>query len=421
MTAGSRAATSRIFINYRREETAYPAGWLFDRLIQHFGKGQVFKDIDSIHLGDDFVEAMTAAVGSCDVMLALIGDRWTSVKDKDGGRRLDNPRDYVRMEIEAALERDTLVIPILVGGAQMPLAEELPPSMARLVRRNGLELSPSRFDSDAARLLKVLDEALTQEQPSPEPPRVPPDQGKRPDRQRRRGFGRAGILAGAAVGAGLIVALAVVLLTRPHPAAPPAGPLFRDDFSSAANGWRVIVGGSGGYGNGAYHITVPPSSDVAIAIPGNARRLLSPSAPQNLSIGVTARSIKDPGQEDSYGIACRQGPWGAYVFLVADQVVYLEKWLGEFSAEHDSPITYLNMSATATNHLRAVCTSEGHRAVRLAFWVNGREVADWTDAKSPFTSGAAGLVNASLSTTRPTEAQFDNFLVTAVAPGRSRG
>ncbi|HEY1345771.1 MAG TPA: toll/interleukin-1 receptor domain-containing protein, partial [Streptosporangiaceae bacterium] len=76
MTAIIPAVPGRIFISYRREETAYPVGWLFDRLTEHFGPGQVFKDVDSIQLGDDFVEVITAAVGSCDVLLAVIGNQW---------------------------------------------------------------------------------------------------------------------------------------------------------------------------------------------------------------------------------------------------------------------------------------------------------------------------------------------------------
>ena len=108
---------SRIFISYRREETAYAAGWLYDRLHEHFGGSQVFKDVDSIPLGDDFVEAITRAVGSCDVLLALIGDRWLTVADERDHRRLDDSDDFVRLEIEAALARDVRVIPVLVDGA----------------------------------------------------------------------------------------------------------------------------------------------------------------------------------------------------------------------------------------------------------------------------------------------------------------
>jgi TIR domain len=153
---------SRIFMSYRREETAYPAGWLYDRLVGHFGRSQVFKDVDSIELGDDFVEVITGAVASCDVLLALIGDRWLTITDTDGRRRLDNANDFVRLEIEAALARDVRVIPVLVEGARMPNADELPASMAKLVRRQALELSPSRFDFDTQRLLRALDRTVSE-------------------------------------------------------------------------------------------------------------------------------------------------------------------------------------------------------------------------------------------------------------------
>jgi len=150
----------RIFVSYRREDTAYPAGWLFDRLAGHFGEGQVFKDVNSIELGDDFTEVIAAAVRSCDVLLALIGGQWLTAADEEGKLRLDNPEDLVRLEIEAALTRNVRVIPILVEGARMPRASQLPASLAKLVRRNALELSSSRFRVDTDRLLRVLDKIL---------------------------------------------------------------------------------------------------------------------------------------------------------------------------------------------------------------------------------------------------------------------
>ena len=164
MTASTGSVPGRIFMSYRREDTAYPAGWLYDRLVGHFGRNQVFKDIDSIELGDNFVEVITAAVGSCNVLLALIGDRWLTVTGQDGRPRLDDPGDFVRLEIEAALTRDVRVIPILVERARMPRADELPPSLAKLARRQALELSPSRFDADTRSLLRVLDRTITEAQ-----------------------------------------------------------------------------------------------------------------------------------------------------------------------------------------------------------------------------------------------------------------
>jgi hypothetical protein len=160
-TIGSApSSVGRIFVCYRREDTRYPAGWLFEKLAEHFGDAQVFKDIDSILLGDDFVEEITSAVGSCAVLLALIGDRWLTVIDDSGRRRLDDPGDLVRMEIEAALQRNVRVVPILVGDARMPSAAELPSSLARLTYRQALELSDSRFNYDISRLLRALDRIL---------------------------------------------------------------------------------------------------------------------------------------------------------------------------------------------------------------------------------------------------------------------
>jgi TIR domain len=174
-------SVGRVFISYRRQETAYAAGWLFDRLVDRFGRGQIFKDVDSIQLGDDFVEVISTAVGSCDVLLALIGDQWLTIADEQGGARLDDPDDFVRLEIEAALTRNVRVIPILVEGARMPHADELPASLSKLTRRQALELSPSRFDFDTSRLLKVLDSTLAEvhSQPTVTEP-VAPSGGAKP-------------------------------------------------------------------------------------------------------------------------------------------------------------------------------------------------------------------------------------------------
>jgi TIR domain len=167
MTETAAPSVGRVFISYRRQETAYAAGWLFDRLVDRYGRGQIFKDVDSIELGDDFVEVISTAVGSCDVLLALIGDQWLTIADELGRARLDDPDDFVRLEIEAALTRNVLVIPVLVEGARMPRADELPASLSKLIRRQALELSPSRFEFDTNRLLNVLDRALAEVPPPP--------------------------------------------------------------------------------------------------------------------------------------------------------------------------------------------------------------------------------------------------------------
>src|SRR6478672_1848126 len=164
MDDSAAPSAGRVFISYRHEETAWQACWLFSRLADRF-RGQIFKDIDSIQLGDDFVEVITTAVGSCDVLLALIGEQWLTITDEQGTARLDIPDDFVRLEIEAALTRNVRVIPILVAGARMPRPDQLPPSLAKLARRQALELSPDHFEFDTSRLHKALDRALADVNP----------------------------------------------------------------------------------------------------------------------------------------------------------------------------------------------------------------------------------------------------------------
>ncbi len=151
---------TRIFISYRRDDSAGYAGRLFDRLSDRFGRDQIFMDIDTIEPGLDFVEVIEQAVGSCDVLIALLGRRWLNVADAAGQRRLDNPEDFVRLEIKAALERNIRVIPALVDGAVMPRSADLPADLARLARRNAVELRHSRFHADVDHLIGVLEKVF---------------------------------------------------------------------------------------------------------------------------------------------------------------------------------------------------------------------------------------------------------------------
>jgi glycerophosphoryl diester phosphodiesterase len=149
----------RVFISYRRQETAWPARQLYDLLVAELGADRVFKDVDNIEPGDDFVERIQSAVGSCQVLLALIGPQWLTVTDATGVRRLDDPTDFVRLEVETALTRDDVrVIPILVDNAKMPTPQELPTRLAALTRRQAVEINPVNFDT--RRLLRVLNDTL---------------------------------------------------------------------------------------------------------------------------------------------------------------------------------------------------------------------------------------------------------------------
>src|SRR6516164_3292261 len=118
--------SGQIFISYRREESRWSARSLHDRLCRTFDPEQIFMDIDSIALGEDFVKAVETTVAKCDVLIAVIGNNWLTSKNDRGDRRLDNAEDFVRMEIAAALKREISVIPVLVDGASMPNATDLP-------------------------------------------------------------------------------------------------------------------------------------------------------------------------------------------------------------------------------------------------------------------------------------------------------
>ena len=118
--------SGKILINYRRDDASHLAGRLYDRLAAHFPKNQIFIDVDNLDPGVDFVEAIEQSVGSCDVLIAVIGKRWLISSEADGGRRLDNPDDFVRLEIAVALKRNIRVIPVLVDDASMPRANDLP-------------------------------------------------------------------------------------------------------------------------------------------------------------------------------------------------------------------------------------------------------------------------------------------------------
>src|SRR5262249_26526681 len=143
----------------RRDDSSGHAGRLYDRLSQHFGHDNLFMDVDTIALGLDFVEVIQDAVGSCDVLLAVIGRQWLTSTDSQGERRLDNPEDFVRLEITTALERRIRVIPVLVGGTSMPRSTELPDALQPLVRRNALVVG-DHFHPDVDRLIAALETVL---------------------------------------------------------------------------------------------------------------------------------------------------------------------------------------------------------------------------------------------------------------------
>jgi formylglycine-generating enzyme required for sulfatase activity len=150
----------QIFISYRRDDCSASAGRLYDRLCGHFASTNIFMDVDNLDPGVDFVDAIEESVASCDALIAVIGRFWLISSDEEGRRRLDNPEDFVRIEIATALNRDVRVIPLLVDGALMPRSRDLPDDLKPLTRRMALEVSHTRFKEDCNRLITTLDRAM---------------------------------------------------------------------------------------------------------------------------------------------------------------------------------------------------------------------------------------------------------------------
>ena len=146
---------SDIFVCYRRDDSRSASGRLAEALQAHFGAARVFRDQDSIAAGADFVETIRRTVSASTVVLAVVGPRWLAL-GSDGRRRLDDPADYVRLEIESALAAGVAVVPVLVEGAAMPDAAALPASLGAFARCQAVELSDSRWRHDLDALAATL-------------------------------------------------------------------------------------------------------------------------------------------------------------------------------------------------------------------------------------------------------------------------
>ncbi|MEO8038724.1 MAG: toll/interleukin-1 receptor domain-containing protein [Betaproteobacteria bacterium] len=146
-----------VFISYRRDDSAGEAGRLADTLEARFGNERVFRDVEDIPAGEDFARVIDQALAKADTLLVVIGREWMIVRNAMGQRRLDDVRDFVRLEIESALAQGIRILPVLVQGTAMPAASELPESLQPMARIQAHELSDSRWDYDVGRLIDVLE------------------------------------------------------------------------------------------------------------------------------------------------------------------------------------------------------------------------------------------------------------------------
>jgi hypothetical protein len=257
----------RIVISYRRDDTAPYAGRLRDRLTAVFGKDQIFRDVDRVAPGERFPVVIERAVGSCDAFIALIGNKWLTAEGENRRRRLDDPRDYVRQEVATALRReDVLVIPVLVEGAEMPHADDLPEDLAPLAERNALVMSDIRWDDDMNHLVEALQKVVrppgkkrggtkprerARARPAPPPPPpTPPTPPPEPagDREARPERARFPVTTVAIVGVACLALVAVIALV----------------LAGGGGDGEVEVGGGG---TTTVATTVPPP--VSVAVPGD--------------------------------------------------------------------------------------------------------------------------------------------------------
>jgi hypothetical protein len=152
-------SNGHIFISYRRDDSAGYTRAIYDQLAERFTQERIFMDVDAIEPGLPFDEVINQAVSRCEILLVIIGKRW--MEQQPGvGPRINDPKDFVRLEIAAALSRNVRVIPVLLDGAGMPTEEVLPEPLRALARRNAIEISNTRFKSDLDRLVEAVSKVL---------------------------------------------------------------------------------------------------------------------------------------------------------------------------------------------------------------------------------------------------------------------
>jgi hypothetical protein len=292
-----------VFISYRREDSRGFAGRIYDRLSDRLGSENIFFDVDNIAPGLDFVEVLTERVASCDALVAVIGKDWLASVDRTGRRRLDDAEDFVRVEIEAALKRGVRVIPVLVENAAMPQADELPESLRKLARRQGIAIDHARFNSDVERLLRVLSE-IEEEAHRARPPDAPAASrseataqqaaAKPIDASRAGAMARRGVapLAFAALAVVALLALGAITLLRgrtPEPAAPPSAAVTHpSDFGALG---APSLAASDPTTNGAPLLMADPS-----ALLGSSAKLLNAAA-SNSAAPASPTSYNGAGKE----------------------------------------------------------------------------------------------------------------------------
>ena len=388
-----------VFICYRREDAPATTGRIYDHLVQAFGEGSVFKDVDSIPVGADFPAHIQRILRQATAQVVIIGPRWLDIRNEAGQPRLQNPGDFVRQEIETGLSSGIPVIPVLVEGAAMPPAQALPASVAPLTRLQAVNI---RFDPDFSADVRRLITAIERVDTTARGTRARP--GKSPaGRAQRSGMGGRRWLFG-----GLLAVMAVLLVTlaatrgvlqflpigtasraptaTPRATAtviptvtPVAGSNYLNSLTVPSSGWTIDQhcrffsdGYHDDYTNGAKNTSIAcygpvQARDAVISVDA---KLLT--GPLDFGYGIVFRSNANHSE---YGfLISSDGHWTTYK-LVNNQL---------------SPI--INWTTTATVHQKTGAHNTLNvyfKGTQIHFFVNGILVGQADDAT--FSSGSVGL------------------------------
>lgn len=207
----------KAFISYRRQSSWSYVRALYDRLSRHFGDHKVFMDLDDIPLGMDFVDVLDHNLRDCKAMLVVIDTKWLDIRDAQGNRRLDNPHDFVRLEVATALQRNIPVIPILIDGTPMPTEAALPDDLQLLPRRQALELNSRNYDHSVRDLIRALERHIGTPQRSAPPPPLTASASSPPATPKPAWYKRPLLLIPLLLLAGFVVLLSLPASDPPTP------------------------------------------------------------------------------------------------------------------------------------------------------------------------------------------------------------
>jgi hypothetical protein len=392
-----------VFICYRREDAPATTGRIYDHLVQSFGAGSVFKDVDSIPIGTDFPSHIQHILRQATAQVVIIGPHWLDIRDEAGRSRLQNPGDFVRQEIETGLASGIPVIPVLVEGAAMPPAQVLPPSLAPLTRLQAVNI---RFDpdftTDARRLITAIE-------------RVDTTARGTASRTRGRGWLFGGLLVALAV---LLVALVTtrgpfqfpiigtasrtptatvtVTTTATATATPVTGAIYLNSLAQPVSGWTMNKQCK--FLSDGYH------DDYTAGAQNTANACYGPVQVKDAVIVVDAKLISGP-LDFGYGLVFRSdtnhseygflvssdGHWTAYK-LVNNQLTHMVEWTATEEVHQSKGV----------HNLITVYLKGGH----MNFFVNGILVGQ-ADDDTFSSSGTVGL-----TASAGQDVIFANFSVT---------